>query len=144
MRHLEAKTAAQPVRDCTAKPKEWPLAWLKLWVFFLGLPPPASCSLYVMAEGPPVSQVKVLLMDYITTLHISAWTQTSLPKTNMFAASPAFRSIRFSCDTEAKYQSMLMWPIPKLPLILEWGLLTSPLYPLNPGRLSLEGKTTIN
>lgn len=96
MRHLEAKTAAQPVRDCTAKTKEWPLAWLKLWVFFLGLPPPASCSLYVMAEGPPVSQVKVLLMDYITTLHISAWTQTSLPKTNMSAASPATSCTYFS------------------------------------------------
>lgn len=101
----KAKTAAQPVRDCTAKTKEWPLAGLKLWVFFLGLPPPASCSLYMMAEGPPVSQVKILPMDYITILYISAWTQTSLPKTNMFAASPATSCTYFSIQVH----QILLW-----------------------------------
>lgn len=57
--------AAQTVGgDCKVKAREQPLAWLKLWMFFLGLPSPASCSLHLMAEGPPVCQVKVLPMDY--------------------------------------------------------------------------------
>lgn len=52
---------------------------------------------------------------------------------------PAFRSIRFTYNTEIIYQSIMLWPIQKMLHTLDGGLETNTLYLLNPDK-SLEGK----